>query len=639
MKKRHYVVAVCAIVVAILLVVIPAPEVGRDVPPDLGYHPAEETDVFETGRLDGEFAQGPVSEAFQAFEDDSRSSLARFRQASPYTDRGLGLIPSPVPEDVYEPSRSKSSDARVYDDVYDLRDPDRDGDRSDSLIPPAREQGACGACWAFAAYGCLEGVSRTLLGHEADYAENHVLFESGYDWTGCAGGNVDMVMAYLARHGGPLDEQDSPFTRNPSPSCGDCPPVRYIDSVFRLPVRSSITDIVYIKKALLDHGPLYASINWDDDAYQENDHTYYHEIRGSNHAVTIVGWDDERTVRGVDAPGVFIVRNSWGTDWGEGGFFYVSYADRSLAFSSLVAVRDRPDALLSFDRIYAHDPLGMTSSTGDGDHDAWGASVFRAVEDGVLTAVSFFTTSQDTHYEIRIHAGMDGDRMGPVLFGPVLGTARGKGYHTVPMDELTFLGRGEPFAVSVKFETPSGIWPVPLEKPFADYSSAADANPGETYLSRDGIRWVDTIRTFPHAGVCIKALVRERPCRQDLLTVAGPGDPTDFIVQNREGALAMAVVTDDCGRPVYDAEVMAVLNNGASESVLYDDGLHHDGLTDDGVYARSLEDVGSRPISSVMVRAVKEGRETFTEGEVRRDEPNGGSGGGGCFVLAARFGD
>jgi hypothetical protein len=312
----------------------------------------------------------------------------------------------------------------------------------------------------------------------------------------------------------------------------------------------------------------------------------------------------------------------------------VSYADQSLAFSSLAAVRDAPDALLSFDRVYAHDLLGMTSSTGDGDHDAWGASVFRAVEDGVLTAVSFFTTAQDTTYDIRIHAGMDGDLLGPVLFGPVIGTVHGKGYHTVSMDELTFIGRGEPFAVVIKFETPAGIWPVPLEKPFPDYSSAAMAGAGETFLSRDGLTWVDTIRMFPNTSVCIKALVREQPCALDQIRVSAPGAPTDFLIRNREGALAMAVVTDDCGRPVYDAEVIATFNEGASADILYDDGLHHDGQSDDGVYARNLQDVGVRPISSVMVRATKEGREAYTAGEVSANDPVRGSEGGGCFVRA-----
>lgn len=636
MKKRNIIMGLGLFLAVVMFLVITFGDKGREKPTGLGYQPVDEGDIFETGRLAGEFDLGPVNEEFLGFEDYSDQALGRYRKKALSGARGLGLIPSPVPVERHREPRAKTLDPRVYDDVYDLRDPNQDHDRSDTLVPPARDQGACGACWAFAAYGSLEGTARQGLGQVVDYSENHVLFSSGYDWVGCSGGNVDMVMAYLARHGGPVNEVDSPFRTNPSPSCLDCLPTRYIDRVIKLKARSTVSDIRYIKNALLEYGPLYASMNWSDESYHPADATYYNETYNSNHAVTLVGWDDHKAVEGASFPGVFIVRNSWGADWGDGGCFYVSYEDRSLAFSSLVAFGDDPDALLPFDRVYYHDPLGMTSSTGFGKTSAWGAAAFTAARSSAVFAVSFFTTAHDTRYEIRIHGGLNGDRMGPVLLGPVSGVVTGKGHHTVRLDTSLMIDQGEAFVVSVMFETPQSNWPVPLEKPFADYSSMARAEFGQTFLSIDGIRWTDTVLVFPDSSVCIKALVRETPCSGDDIRVSGAGHASDFLVRNTAGPLVLAVITDDCGNPIYDADVIASFGAGASDLVLYDDGQHLDGLIDDGIYAQGLASDHGLESSSVLVRAVKAGQEAITAGDAKAVEApasTGGGGGGGCFIV------
>lgn len=632
MKKRIGIFALGASLIVIFVLMVTVKETGKKDTPPLGYQDVDTGDIFETGRLEGDFDLEPVSDEFIDFDDFSEDAVARYKKRSAGQTRGLGLIPSPVPAEVYQGVQAKALDAKLYDDVYDLRDPNNDGNRSDSLLPPVREQWDCGACWAFATYGGVEGGGLSKIGYAVDYSENHALFSSGYDWGGCSGGNVDMSMAYLSRHGGPINENDSPFSRNPRSTCKDCAPVRYIDSVIKLKVRSTVSDIAYIKQALLDYGPLYASMNWSDQAYHPEDYTYYSDMYSTNHAVTLVGWDDHKHVAGASSPGVFIARNSWGSDWGEAGYFYVSYDDRSFAFSSLVAFVDEPDSLLDFDRVYYHDDLGMTSSTGNGGHSAWGACAFTPDKDGTLVAVGLFTTAFDTRYEFRVYGRLNQGQMEQLLLGPISGSLTGKGYHTLKFNQVLPLEKGDDFIIAVNFETPSSTWPVPLEKPFPDYSSAATANSGESFLSSDGIDWRDTITVFPETSVCIKAFVREKTCSGDLIQVSGAGDQTDFMIRNKEGALVMAVVTDDCGDPVYDAEVIAKFTTGDSDMVLYDDGQHHDGTLDDGIYANGFEKDTGQDSSTVMVKAVKENREAFMAGETKHTKSEKGAGSSGCFI-------
>lgn len=631
MKKKIGISAFGVMLIVLFVLLMTARETGKKERP-LGYEDVDSWDIYETGRMKDDFTMGPISEEFLEFKETAEGAEARYRTKTFRDEHGLGLIPSPIPEEIHDGLRAKTDHKSLYDDVYDLRDPDNDGNRSDSLLPPAREQWDCGACWAFSSYGAIESLLYSRMGYLADFSENHPLFESGYDWSGCQGGNADMMMAYLSREGGPVNETDDPFTKNPSGACGDCEPVRYIDSIVKLKVRSSVSDILYIKQALLDYGPLYVALNWSSRYYNSGDFTYRSETYGANHAVTLVGWDDTKHPQGAVNPGVFIARNSWGSDWGDDGYFYVAYEDKSFAFSSVVAVKDTPDSLLPFDRIYYHDDLGMTSSTGYGNNQAWGASAYTPDTDGALVAVGLFTTAQETHYQVTVFDRMENGRLKQPLGKSLGGTLSGRGYHTIRLEQPISLNRGDRFIIAVKFHTPSSNWPVPLERPFPDYSSAAYARPGETYLSSDGRSWADTTAYFTNTSVCIKALVREEGCDDNALTLSGPGHEGIFLTPTKNGTWVTAVVTSGCGAPIFDAEVIASLGTEGPDLILYDDGEHQDGNFDDGIYANEVTFTSSLDSSSVKVKATAEGREIFKAGTIPEPESGSGGGGSGCFI-------
>jgi C1A family cysteine protease len=258
-------------------------------------------------------------------------------------DQNYGWIPSPDIPEVHETIDVRARAKSALPVKFDLRDPNNDGNFSDALVPPVRSQGSCGACWAFASLGGIESNLLGYYGYFDDFSENNVLHSSGFDWGACGGGNVDMMMAYLSRNTGPVQEESDPYEDRYTGYCDDCTSEKYIDSVVKLPVRSSSSDYAYIKQAVNDYGALYASMYWSTSYFNASDDTYYYSGKNTNHAITIVGWDDTIAVDGAPGTGAFIARNSWGKYWGDGGYFYISYYDNSLGASAIHLQWQPPD--------------------------------------------------------------------------------------------------------------------------------------------------------------------------------------------------------------------------------------------------------------------------------------------------------
>jgi hypothetical protein len=332
-----------------------------------------------------------------------------------------------------------------------------------------------------------------------------------------------MSTAYLARWSGPVDESDDPYhdwDDRPSPG-GPCQ--KYLRSALRFSTSSDM------KNAVMTYGALYTSMRWQSASYNSSEYTYYyHGMASTNHAVAIVGWDDNKVVTGAPGNGAWIAKNSWGTSFGESGYFYISYYDTKAATYGVAFCDARSTA--GYITNYQYDPLGKTNSGGYGDNTAWGANIFTATADGDLGAVGFHANTSSTAYEVYVYDDFSGGTFSNLLQSAT-GTVAYAGYHTINLPSPVTLTNGDDFGIVVKFTTPGYTYPIPMEEPVADYASGATANAGESYVSHDGTTFTDITTYFPDTNVCIKGLTVDTETLAAISYVKTTGSDAELLVE------------------------------------------------------------------------------------------------------------
>jgi len=386
---------------------------------------------------------------------------------------------------------------------YDLRTLNR--------VTSMKDQGSAGVCWTFATYSSLE--SNLLPGESRDFSENNMKnllsssYPEGFDRGPNDGGNEFMSTAYLARWSGPVDETADPYSYS-GVSSGNPPLQKHVQDVLFIPDRTGSLDNNEIKSAVQNYGAVFTSMYYDNAYYSPTKYSYYYDgLTSANHAIAIVGWDDSfdrnSFSRVPPGDGAFIIKNSWGTGWGDRGYFYISYYDSKIGKDNAVFLAETTN---NYKSIYQYDPLGWVQSVGYGNPTGWCANVFTSKSDETLKAVSFYTTDSNCNYEIYISTD---PVSGPVSqTGPVLsksGTSPAAGYHTVPLDPGVALKAGQKFSVVMKLTTPNYNYPTAVEMPYAGWSSKAKAKAGESFVSSDGNTWTDITGYFSNTNVCIKA--------------------------------------------------------------------------------------------------------------------------------------
>lgn len=403
---------------------------------------------------------------------------------------------------------ASASMARIAAEVelpkhYDMRELER--------VTPVRDQGLYGTCWAFASLAALE---TTLTPQEnLMFSPDHMSLCNSFSLGQNEGGEYTMAIAYMASWQGPVYESDDPYgdgKTNP-----DLKARKHLEEAQILAPK----DYVAIKEAIYKYGAVETSIytqmktanSWSGYYNRERATYYYNQEATCNHDIIIVGWDDdfpkEYFTITPENDGAFICKNSWGTEFGENGYFYVSYEDANIGTTNVVYTK-LGDAN-NFDNIYQSDLLGWRGQLGYEKDQAYFANVYRAGEDEELAAVSFYATDVDTTYQVYVVPEFeDADSLNDRKL-VAEGSFEQAGYYTVRLDEAVKLKDNQKFAVVVHIQTPGAVHPVAIEYDADSRTREFDITDGEGYISLYGNKWMSAEKN-KDCNLCLKAFTNDR---------------------------------------------------------------------------------------------------------------------------------
>ncbi|BBF42598.1 cell surface protein [Lachnospiraceae bacterium KM106-2] len=415
-----------------------------------------------------------------------------------------------------------------------------------------------GVCWAFSSNAILEGylMKKTHISDPShfDFSENHMKHalssaganKMGFDREPDGGGNFSMATAYWTRSTltGPVDEKQDPFV-----SSGEIRKVKDTEKikannhlVTRTIRLANLPDgcskqqksdyINKIKHFLVEYGSVELQIDSDSAYFYPKVITgkkymsyYKPNSETVNHAVTIVGWDDRYSKNlffvKPERDGAFLVKNSWGSNWGIDGYFWLSYDDKLRGVSLVADVEKRR----KFHHIYEFDPFGCTAAMGIGSLTTnFAANRFQGKTKGEqLVNVSTYIVVPNTCIRVYISKTGKWSDLEEVKLSNMTRTGEKgycmdyAGYICLELCEPVMLCEKE-FLVGIEY-TAEPINKIPIELKFKHYSSMVTAKKGESYVASSAKeakaigdneeQFELKLDDYGYQNACIKAFTRK----------------------------------------------------------------------------------------------------------------------------------
>lgn len=390
----------------------------------------------------------------------------------------------------------------------------------EGFVTDVKNQRNTSLCWAFSLASNLETSLLTRGQKYYDLSEEQLAYfwanrvndplgntpndkitrtQSNYHGTG----NGRVASFFLSTWSGMTTEEKVPF-QSSAVTWPDS--LAYDTSAYMEDAIFSQYTVERTKQLLMEYNSVSAMIYMLDNYYYPDTASYSCPQSGLvNHAVTIVGWDDTYSkenfpsASGVNNDGAWIVKNSYGKNWGKNGYFYLSYEDKSI--TNLVS--NTAATTPAYPNNYFYDGAAAGTVTFPGktiNNGYYVSNIFKATagngKDEELGEIVTAVPQDNTDFQIQVYTDLkntsDPTSGTPTYAEPVDYTQPLAGIHTIHLNTPVKIPQGTFYSVVIKI--PNGSNKFYVEKTTTStswFTATAGIDPDQSFFSTSGKKWYD----------------------------------------------------------------------------------------------------------------------------------------------------
>lgn len=390
----------------------------------------------------------------------------------------------------------------------------------EGFVTDVKNQRNTSLCWAFSLASNLE---TSLLTQEQKYYDlseeqlayfwanrvndplgntpNDKITRTQSDYHGTGNGRV--ASFFLSTWSGMTTEEKVPF-QSSAVTWPDS--LAYDTSAYMEDAIFSQYTVERTKQLLMEYNSVSAMIYMLDNYYYPDTASYSCPQSGLvNHAVTIVGWDDTYSkenfpsTSGVNNDGAWIVKNSYGKNWGKNGYFYLSYEDKSI--TNLVSNTAVTTPAYPNNYFYDGAAAGTVTFPGNTINNGYYVSnIFKATagngKDEELGEIVTAVPQDNTDFQIQVYTNLkntsDPTSGTPAYAEPVDYTQPLAGIHTIHLNTPVKIPQGTFYSVVIRI--PDGSNKFYVEKTTTStswFTATAGIDPDQSFFSTSGKKWYD----------------------------------------------------------------------------------------------------------------------------------------------------